>query len=380
MSPVTDGGPHLGTPLWSAALGRRPPLAGEHRADVCVVGLGAAGLTATTYLLERGARVIGVDSGRIGDGASGRNGGLLLSGAASFHHDTARRVGRHRAAAVHRATLDELDGLATAMPDLVRRTGSLRIAADERELADCEDHLGALRADGLEAEPYDGPEGRGLLLPRDASFDPGERIRRLAERALEAGAALYERSRVDHVGGGLLRTPAASVHADAVVVAVDGGLERLLPELAGRVRTARAQMLGTAPTVVDLPRPVYRRWGYDYWQRLPDGRLAVGGGRDIGGEEEWTDRSGTTPEVQRHLERLLSERLGVHDADVTHRWSGAIAFTVDRMPVVEEVRPGVVACGAYSGTGNLIGPMAARAAVDLALDGRSAVADLLRPD
>ncbi len=34
-----------------------------------------------------------------------------------------------------------------------------------------------------------------------------------------------------------------------------------------------------------------------------------------------------------------------------------------------QVADGVVACGGYSGTGNLVGPVAARAAVHLLLDG-----------
>ena len=34
-----------------------------------------------------------------------------------------------------------------------------------------------------------------------------------------------------------------------------------------------------------------------------------------------------------------------------------------------QVADGVVACGGYSGTGNLVGPVAARAAVALLLDG-----------
>jgi gamma-glutamylputrescine oxidase len=52
-----------------------------------------------------------------------------------------------------------------------------------------------------------------------------------------------------------------------VVVAVDGCLEDLMPELKGRVRTARLQMLATAPAPeVKFTLPVYRRYGYDYWQ------------------------------------------------------------------------------------------------------------------
>lgn len=69
------------------------------------------------------------------------------------------------------------------------------------------------------------------------------------------------------------------MHCQKVLVAVDGRLECLLPELKGRVRTARLQMLATAPVAMRYTRPVYRRWGYDYWQQLPDGRIALGDAR-----------------------------------------------------------------------------------------------------
>jgi gamma-glutamylputrescine oxidase len=148
-----------------------------------------------------------------------------------------------------------------------------------------------------------------------------------------------------------------------------------VPELAGRVRTARAQMLATTPASRRLGRPVYARWGYDYWQQLPDGRVALGGARDRGGDAEWIDEAVPTAAVQSELDRLL-EGLGI-DGGVTHRWAGTIAFAEERLPVVEEVRPGVVACGAYSGTGNLLGPLAGRAAVEIAVDGASDLADVL---
>jgi hypothetical protein len=72
-------------------------------------------------------------------------------------------------------------------------------------------------------------------------------------------------------------------------VAVDGRLELLLPELKERVRTTRLQMVATAPAHdVKFTRPVYRRDGYDYWQQLSDGSIALGGYRDINEEREWT--------------------------------------------------------------------------------------------
>ena len=141
----------------------------------------------------------------------------------------------------------------------------------------------------------------------------------------------------------------------AVLVTVDGGLEQLLPEVAGQARSTRLQMLATAPVAPGtVPRPVYDNWGYDYWQQLPDGRVALGGGRDRFGDGEWGRPAEPDARIQAWLDRLLRERAGVA-APVTHRWAGVIAYTEDRLPVLEEVRPGVLACGAFSGHGNVLG-------------------------
>jgi len=150
-------------------------------------------------------------------------------------------------------------------------------------------------------------------------------------------------------------------------VAVDGTLEHVLHELRGRVRTARLQMLATAPTdEVIIARPVYARWGYDYWQQLPDGRIALGGCRDRFVDEEWTVDSRPTEKVQAALERILRDQLRV-SVPVTHRWAASAGFVHDVDPVLEEVRPHVFACGGYSGTGNVLGAVYAREAVRLAL-------------
>jgi glycine/D-amino acid oxidase-like deaminating enzyme len=64
-------------------------------------------------------------------------------------------------------------------------------------------------------------------------------------------------------------------------------------------------------------------------------------------------------------------------ADVSHRWAASVGFSTDGLPVIEEARPGVWAAGAYSGTGNLVGPLSARTAVALACGDRTPLADLL---
>lgn len=364
---------------WGEVLDEtQPPLRGEVRTEVCVVGLGAAGLSAIGRLRAAGVDAIGIDAGRIGGGASGRNGGFLLAGAATFHHETVRRHGRSRAVALHALTLAELERTATALPGIVRRTGSIRLATDSEEMADCERHREALVRDGFAAEPYDGPEGRGIFLPDDGAFDPVARCRALADPLIDAGVPLYENSPAVEVTGESVATNDGVITCASVLVCVDGRLERLLPELEGRVRTARAQMLATGPAPPLTDHPVYARHGLDYWQQLPDGRVVLGGARDKGGDDEWTDDPRPSAPVQDELDRLL-DRLGV-EAPVTHRWAGLIGYTGDGLPVVEEVRPSVFACGAYSGTGNVLAPLAGRAIADLATGRRSEVAELIGSD
>ena len=357
MKPVWDDG------VWAGL----PALEGHVDADLCVVGLGGSGLSAVAEGIRLGASVAGVDAGAVAAGAAGRNGGFLLAGPADAYHRAVARLGRERAAAVYRLTLDELDLMARQDPDLVRRGGSLRIAASSAEEADCERHLAALRDDDFNAERYDGPEGTGLLFPDDGATNPLARARRLADAVRRDGARLFERSPVTTLTGTSVTAAAGRVQCDHVVVAVDGGLEAVLPELAGRVRTARLQMLATAPTdEVTLPRPVYARWGYDYWQQLPDGRIALGGCRDRFVDDEWTLDAAPTEPVQAALERILREQLHV-TAPITHRWAASAGFAPDLEPVLEEVRPGVFACGGYSGTGNVLGAVYGRQAARLAL-------------
>ena len=69
--------------LWAATARPEPdcpPLPGAAKADVCVVGCGFAGLSATLHLAEAGTDVVAIDAGPVGYGASGRNGGQVIPG------------------------------------------------------------------------------------------------------------------------------------------------------------------------------------------------------------------------------------------------------------------------------------------------------------
>lgn len=331
-------------------------------AEVAVIGLGASGLEACRHLASRGVDVVGLDARGVAAGAAGANGGFLLAGMARFHHDAVAHWGREAAVRWYARTLEELDRAFDEEPT-ARRVGSLRIAAEDTEIDDIHRQAEALDADGFAVEAFDDGDRRGLLVPDDGVVQPVARCRRLAEEAVAAGARLHAPAAVRAVRGGsfgLVDGPVVS--ADHVLIAVDGGLEALVP---GVCRTARLQMLATAPQPVVRTRPEYRRHGLDYLQQLPSGEVLLGGGRDVGGDGEWLEPGAPAepgPLVQDHLDGLLG-RLGI-EAAVTHRWAARAAFTDDRLPVMRTVAPGVHAVGGYSGHGNVLGTLLARTAVD----------------
>jgi gamma-glutamylputrescine oxidase len=361
------------TPVWDdAPWNPLPTLEHDLETDVCVIGLGGSGLSSILRLLELGQRVVGLDAGMVAGGAAGRNGGFLLAGLAKFYHETVAALGREHASAAYRLTMLEMDRMTTQTPSAIRRVGSLRIATNSAELEDCRLQLAAMQADGLPVSWYEGHEGIGLLIETDGAFNPLARCRVLATQAIQAGAQLFEHSSVTSLSGHEVRTGHATVRCKKVIVAVDGRLEVLLPELTGRVRTARLQMIASAPTTeVILPRPVYARWGYEYWQQLPNGSISLGGFRDAALEHEWTVINEPNEPIQGLLENFMRQKIGVKQAPITHRWAASVSYSSSILPVLQEVQENLWAIGGYSGTGNVVGALLGQIVADLVVLGTS---------
>lgn len=364
---------HIGTSLWEFDVDRLhfPSLDTNLEADLCVVGLGASGLRAAMHGAQRGLRVVGIDAGLIAGAAAGRNGGLLLAGTADFYNDACDRLGNARAKVVYQHTLDELDQVVALLEGNARMTGVLRAEDTEEGLKHAARHLAALQRDGFTAHEYDGPQGQGIVIPTDGSFHPVQRAMTFAQLATNLGVQLFENTSTSSVSSNEVITAHGVISARYVLVATDGFLRRVLPELVTDIRQVRLQMLATAPDSLELEYPSYSHFGYDYWQQRPDGRVAIGGGRHRVMESEFTDDDTPTRELFEYLEARL-RGLGVH-APVTHHWAAIVSYANNDVPVAREVMPSVWGLGAFNGTGNVIGTMLGRALVDQMIDGHSVI-------
>ena len=357
---------------------RQNRLAG--RVDVAIVGAGVTGCSAALRLAEAGRTVRVHDARGVAEGASGRNGGFALPGGAT-RYDVARDTyGRESALALWRWTEDEVGVLAGLAGDTLRPVGSYRLAADETERDEIRTEYEALREDGFAVEWLDdlpvGPLAgrfRGVIVhPSGGSIQPARFARGLAARAAEAGAEFREHEPVADVD---------ALDADAVVVATDGYGHGLVPELADAIWPTRGQVIVSEPLDrVLYDRPHYARQGFDYWQQLPDGRVLLGGFRDVSILDELTDEEVTTPAIQASLERFMAELVG-GPPRISHRWAGIFGLTQDLLPLVGRVpgRDGLWVAGGYSGHGNVLGFACGRLVAGALLGEGSPLLELFDP-
>ena len=333
----------------------RPDAKLDGRVDVAIVGAGVTGCSAALRLAKGGLRVRVHDARAVAEGASGRNGGFALGGGAA-RYDVARETyGADKAASYWAWTRQEQDRMVELGGDALRRTGSYRLAGDAEEREGIRLEYEALREDGFEAEWLEdvpgGAAGRfhgAISHPHDCAIQPARFVRRLAGLATAAGAEIREHDTVADL---------EALDAERLLVATDGYGHGLVPELSDLIWPTRGQMLASEPLGRMLyDRPHYARQGFDYWQQLPDGRIVLGGFRDVSIMDELTDVEETTPTIQASLERFLGELIG-EEPRISHRWAGIFGLTQDMLPLVGRVpgRDGVWVAGGYSGHGNVLG-------------------------
>ena len=286
-------------------------------------------------------------------GASGRNGGFLIAGVGPLPQRRARAVRRRAGEGDVRA---HARGPARTSYELATELGAgearaaggaaARWRCPRRRPSTC---AATRRRSPRTASPARSSSARicrrrsgaaglvGCLTEHDGALHPARWYRLLAEAAEAAGARIYEGTRCGGSGAGAGRRAragraAGSVRARHVVVAADGALPALVPEYAGRVRARRLHMVATEPLPPTLDTLVYARWGYEYLQQRPDGRILAGGFSDVDADDSYTDSDAGSPVIWERVEALPARRprrRGARSATAGPAWS-ATATTRSR--------------------------------------------------
>ncbi len=283
----------------------QPVLEGETRADVCIVGAGFTGLSAALHLAERGASVTVLEAQRVGWGASGRNGGQIGVGQRVDQPELERLAGETLAREAWEIGLDAarlVRELVTkhAIPCALK-PGVMYVNHRRRYDRHSRDYAEHMRARYGHEVAYLPPEEvaqrlgasgihGGTLDMAGGHLHPLAYARGLAFAALSAGARIHEGSEALEIDGTTVRTARGAVRADRVIVACNGYLGGLLPEVAGKVMPINNFVLATEPLSEDRARSLIRddvavadsRFVVNYFRLSEDRRMLFGGGESYG--------------------------------------------------------------------------------------------------
>ncbi|MEM1329723.1 MAG: FAD-binding oxidoreductase [Planctomycetota bacterium] len=363
--------------------------------DALVIGGGIAGIAVARTLADRGCSFRVLERHRVAWGASGRNAGFLMRGAADNYAVAVREWGRDRAKALWTFTEENLALLRSwgieSLPNY-RRIPSCLLGLTERESEELRESRRLMSEDGFAVgdraalEPDSilsraGERVEALVNPDDGACHSVEVLEFLSRPVRDFIREGAEVARIEAMGSGARVTSSAGVfEADRVFVCANAWADRVL-QVAGHRRSPavvapkRGQMFAAEGDGLTFSASYYMNRGSEYVRLAADGTLLVGGCRTTHAEEEVGYDDHVTERVQTALERFAEVILG-EPPRVKHRWAGIMGFGPGGLPVVDTIgeRLGfdrddrVTLCAGFTGHGMSMAARASQLAVARSLD------------
>lgn len=361
------------------------PLTGNGRADVAIVGGGFVGLwTALTIKQhEPDCRVVILEQDVCGGGASGRNGGFVMSWwpkigtirsfcsaeETLFLGSSAERAITELGEFCQQHAIDahfvQKGWLWTATTPAHNNSWNSTLEACER--------LGVKPFERLPPEEVARRTGSavhlfGVFEASNATVQPAALVQGMRRVAIEAGVIIHERSGVSHIEAGnpaKLHTPGGVLTADRIVLATNAW-SAAIPELAPLITPVNSSIVVTRPLCKQFEEIGWvggesitdSQLMVDYYRTTRDGRIAFGKGSGaiaygsvINGV--FSDDADSIALTNADLFRTYP----VLDGNaVTHSWSGPVDRTYDSLPVFGNLRNHANIFYGIGWSGNGVGP------------------------
>jgi gamma-glutamylputrescine oxidase len=370
---------HFAATYYEASANRSitcPALAGDITTDVVIIGGGYTGISAALELAKTGYKVIVLEAGKIGCGASGRNGGQICTGFSAAQSKLAHQLGEADARKCFDISEEAKRLIETRIAehkiDCDLRWGYLHCATKPNQAASLQawkDEYDALGYEGcalLSKTQLEERVGSHLYYgamrePRAGHFHPLNYLLGIADAAQRVGVIIHENSRVievDHGPSPWARTDKGAVHAKFMIICGNAYLGKTVPALYGRVMPVSSFIVTTEPLGENMARSLIANneavadtnFILDYFRRTSDNRLLFGGRANYSTLEPKDLGAYMKPRMVKVFPQLK-------DVKIDHAWGGSIAITSNRIPDCGRLSPTTYYAHGYSGQGVALAQM-----------------------
>lgn len=344
----------------------------QHR-DVIICGAGFTGLSAAIYFrrLHPEKSVLVLEKDAVNGGASTKNAGFACFGSPSElladlrHSDEASVFGlverRYRGLLNLRELLGD-DGIGYEPLhgfELFRNQDGLYQHCTE-QLPYLNKQLHAISGKQVyqladEKIALNGFNGIDHVIENiaEGQVDTGRMYKSLLRLARETGIEIINGITVkgfEESSQVMVDTDYGKIRCDQFLIANNGFASQILK--GGQITPARAQVVVTSPVKQLKVRGAFHIDEGFYYFRNIDGRILLGGGRNLDFEGETTTAPGLNERIQQELDILLREVILPHaEFTIEMRWSGIMGMGPEKKVIAEQVSQRVFCAVRLSGMG-----------------------------
>jgi glycine/D-amino acid oxidase-like deaminating enzyme len=347
-----------------------PALDRDLKVDVCVVGGGLAGLTVAYEIAKEKRSVVLLEANRVCSGASGRNGGFVIPGFALEPHELIKSVGPEAARQLWRLSISGVDYVRRTIAQWkmcgVNPIDGLLVVRRTNNLATAKADANAYTQLGTPSRVWNIEKVRGVLasnayfqgveVPTAFHIHPLNYALGLSRAVKAAGGCIFEGSSVtkfyrDRMSVDVRSsTTKGSVSALNFVFAQGADAKSLLGYAQQvfplRSHVAVTERLGARLSgLIEFKGAIFdTRAALTYYRIVDSDRLLWGGPITFG------DPSGEQL-VRMMRNNIAKDFPALSNVEFSHVWTGTIGFLSHKMPLIDEVFPGVWVLNAFGGHG-----------------------------
>lgn len=336
----------------------------HHSVDIVIIGAGLSGISNAYWInkLDPHLKIIVVDKGEVGNGASGRNAGFITCGSTDHFSNMTSSYGDKKATEIwkfteenHKLIVKELGHNTLFQECEYKQQGSWTLASSEHEAKIIQKDTVSLQKKNVcvywkdqyaleqrfrntesSAHCITGFYG-GAHYMDDAEVNPIK----LIKATIKKMGSIVKVMTYEEVHGITeyrdrlqVNTSNLLIETDFVVLATNAWLSQLFSYFEDKIFPTRGQIIVTEPVDMFL-EPCYCSFVLDYFRQLKDGSVLIGGFRNTDVEKEVGLSDEVNPIIHRKLQEFLNKHFPIlRGVPIKHQWSGVMGYSKDSYPMV----------------------------------------------